>query len=242
MEINMKKLILSLTLLCTMAPMQAMLRAALTKGRQMARIAVTLPPMRNAHCHNVLEVSPRATKEEIQTAFAEKVKAAHPDHGGCGNVQEIIAAKNQALNLLDGKSSFGKQHDSHFNPFKEGHNPNTRSSQFNENERAKIQKEFEDYLHQEFGMPNSKSHFKHRKWIDSTYDYTEKMGSKTLHEAHQIAEQYMWNKLMATWGQKSVFNNSFIFNISKGIVKTALIPPLVVKNLGLDIWKKITKK
>jgi hypothetical protein len=57
---------------------------------------VALPPPRS--CWDVLGVKPRASRDEIERAFREAAKRAHPDVGGsAAAMAEINAARDQAL-------------------------------------------------------------------------------------------------------------------------------------------------
>lgn len=61
-------------------------------------MALSSPTEKKKSWHNVLGVSPIATKSEIEIAFREKAKKAHPDAGGSTEaMQELTQAKQEAL-------------------------------------------------------------------------------------------------------------------------------------------------
>lgn len=64
-----------------------------------------LPPARAAKpWHDVLGVSPTATKAEIETAYRTKAKSAHPDAGGSNaDMADLTNARNTGLRAAGGQ-------------------------------------------------------------------------------------------------------------------------------------------
>ena len=62
---------------------------------------VALPPPARRPPHEVLGVPPKATSAQIREAFAVKIKAAHPDHGGSTEaVNEVTRARDEMLKRI----------------------------------------------------------------------------------------------------------------------------------------------
>lgn len=61
------------------------------------RVAIAVPAETDPH--DVLDLDPDASDEDVKAAFREKVKDAHPDGGGNGehSVDELRAARDQLL-------------------------------------------------------------------------------------------------------------------------------------------------
>ena len=62
------------------------------------------PAVPDRSCWEILGIEPGSTREEIMAAFQERVKSAHPDHGGTeAGFQELMEARRQALEELFGE-------------------------------------------------------------------------------------------------------------------------------------------
>jgi hypothetical protein len=65
---------------------------------------VALPERASRDCWSILGLLPSdRSLGRVRSAFAEKIKAIHPDHGGDGSgIGELIAARDQAITELSG--------------------------------------------------------------------------------------------------------------------------------------------